>query len=407
MESHCSRFGAEVTHLCDSAADLFKKCDICATERGVMMTRKALSMAATATICVALLGLAGASATAVVAMMRANQSVNQARVDIDRVAGLRDAVSDEAFAEASFRRAPTPASWRSLEDALAVVPPLIVQLRRQVDRRDGMALSALGILNTRYSDQVRATRYGQQRGTDDRVSGPALDSMRSMLESLFDRHRAELSTATRQQDGLIRRLTFMLPAVFILAFVTLSWAWLLSRRERRQLRRDADMAKVMAHTDALTGLPNRPALLASVSAMLAVPNCQAALLLLDLDKFKPVNDTFGHQGGDEVLRQVAQRLRDATRSGDLPARLGGDEFAVMLPSGGDADAVSRRILTAFQTPFDVNGTPVDVGISIGVALTDASSGVQTQCDELFLQADQALYRAKRGGRARVEFAQAC
>ncbi len=159
-----------------------------------------------------------------------------------------------------------------------------------------------------------------------------------------------------------------------------------------------------ARSDVLTGLANRLAFRESVQRSIARLERHAgmsAVLFLDLDGFKKVNDSFGHAAGDDVLRQVADTLRRVIRREDLVARLGGDEFAVLLSELRTTDegaATARRILAAFeQTPVTVNGLPADVSTGIGIAVvTDPA----TSPDELINRADIALYQAKRAGRGR-------
>lgn len=149
-----------------------------------------------------------------------------------------------------------------------------------------------------------------------------------------------------------------------------------------------------AFHDALTGLPNRVLFAEQVAAALArrVDTDDLAVLFLDLDDFKSVNDTWGHAAGDELLVHAAERLRGAIRPSDLPCRLGGDEFAVLL-SGADehaAGVVAERIAAAFTQPFVVVGRSVAVRPSIGIAVADP--GLSTE--DLLAHADIAMYTAK-------------
>ncbi len=165
-----------------------------------------------------------------------------------------------------------------------------------------------------------------------------------------------------------------------------------------------------ARTDALTGLPNRRRLYEKLQAMLSrmeQNGSGVALLLLDLDRFKVVNDVHGHPAGDQLLQLVAARLRTVARTGDLIARLGGDEFALLAPfdapaqtrpPGEAAAQLARRIVTALEQPFELSGRiTVQIGVTIGVAL--AQSGHEG-VDALMHRADVALYRAKADGRGR-------
>ena len=161
----------------------------------------------------------------------------------------------------------------------------------------------------------------------------------------------------------------------------------------------------MAFHDALTGLPNR--VLFREHMELALPRVrrggQLAVLCLDLDGFKGVNDTLGHPAGDELLRQVARRLKGCTRETDLVARLGGDEFAVVQADAEqptDAATLAERLVEALRAPFDLRGQRVEIGTSIGVVLAD---GTGATADELLRGADIALYRAKAEGRGTWRF----
>jgi len=173
--------------------------------------------------------------------------------------------------------------------------------------------------------------------------------------------------------------------------------------ERRRF--EADLAHQATH-DSLTGLPNRALLLDHLELALARAerdNRLIALLFLDLDRFKSVNDTLGHDVGDELLAQAAQLLSSVVRPSDTVARLGGDEFVILCDDVEDqdyAEAVARRVAAAIEArPFLVGDTEVVISASIGIAL---SSGGQAHPEALLRDADAAMYRAKDMGRARLE-----
>ena len=154
---------------------------------------------------------------------------------------------------------------------------------------------------------------------------------------------------------------------------------------------------LMAHRDALTGLANR-AVLQSTLARLVGGSEAAALLLIDLDGFKFINDTLGHFAGDQVLIEVARRLEDCARAGDITMRLGGDEFAVLLAGVGElqlASEISDRIILNISRPLVVDGNQINISASIGIVTYPAHGDDPVR---LFANADLALYRAKADGR---------
>ena len=161
-----------------------------------------------------------------------------------------------------------------------------------------------------------------------------------------------------------------------------------------------------AHHDDLTGLPNRALLRERLQQELAHARrdgSQLALLFLDLDRFKSVNDTLGHDGGDQLLRVTASRLRACVRECDTVARLGGDEFVVLLtglPSPQQAAKLAGQILASLAQPFQIDGTECFIGASIGISVFPADG---TTAEELLKHADIAMYRAKAAGRGRFVF----
>ncbi len=174
--------------------------------------------------------------------------------------------------------------------------------------------------------------------------------------------------------------------------------------ERARLREIRDMAVTlehMAHHDALTGLANRILLMKTINASLGGIGGSESfnVLLLDLDRFKVVNDTLGHASGDLLLTTVANRITDVLGPGDLAARLGGDEFAVVQcverDSDREAHQLAGRLLETISSPFMLEGNEVVIGTSIGIACAPVHGSTASQ---LLQNADLALYRAKAAGR---------
>jgi diguanylate cyclase (GGDEF)-like protein/PAS domain S-box-containing protein len=156
----------------------------------------------------------------------------------------------------------------------------------------------------------------------------------------------------------------------------------------------------LARHDTLTDLPNRAELMAQVEQALARAQRGAgfALLCLDLDRFKQVNDTLGHPVGDKLLREVTARLRQSVRAADVVARLGGDEFAIIQDAASQpesATALSERLVSVIGAPYVIDGHGISVGVSIGIALAPADGA---SAEALMKNADLALYRAKGDGR---------
>ena len=163
--------------------------------------------------------------------------------------------------------------------------------------------------------------------------------------------------------------------------------------EQLRLRRKF---RALSEQDVLTGLANRRHLESSLAELCAA-NAPFALLFIDLDRFKQVNDTYGHAAGDTLLIQVAERLARTIRPTDLLARLGGDEFAILqtpLLSAASAKALAARINTDIGEPFEIAGRDIHIGASVGVRLSEKG---QTDADALLSKADQALYQVKQAG----------
>ncbi|HET6315832.1 MAG TPA: EAL domain-containing protein, partial [Chloroflexota bacterium] len=156
-------------------------------------------------------------------------------------------------------------------------------------------------------------------------------------------------------------------------------------------RAEADLAYQARH-DSLTGLANRTSLLDQLRAAIA-KNTHTSLLLLDLDRFKEVNDTLGHHAGDALLQQVGARLRGVLRDAHCIARLGGDEFAAIVPAVHASD-VGEHLLRMFERPYQIQGQPVVIGTSIGIVQYPEHG---QDADTLLRRADIAMYEAKRNG----------
>ena len=215
-----------------------------------------------------------------------------------------------------------------------------------------------------------------------------------------------LSWTTRRPGQVL--LTTILPLVAFGVFATAALSTSMFRRLKRaseKLARRESQARHEAKHDALSGLPNRVHMLEKIEKFLrnrASPRGErrAVAAYIDIDRFKDINDTLGHEAGDQLVKAVAARLQARLRPQDFLSRFGGDEFAILCspagPEGGAA--LAERIAQAFATPFDIDGQSIRVTASVGIA---AAPDNGTTADELMRHADIALYEAKNRGRDRA------
>jgi diguanylate cyclase (GGDEF)-like protein len=264
-------------------------------------------------------------------------------------------------------------TFRRLEEALTAIQPLITNLEHS-----GNAQEAVKILKP-------------------------LEVKFAQLASIANTHEAELVTDS-QRELIQLHWRFSGVAAGLILFGALLLGLL--DRQLRLLERARQKMYALAHQDALTDLANRVLLHEQLEQALAVAEHQGrtiALLCIDLDRFKEVNDSFGHQMGDALLKIVADRLRGCVWEGDLVARLGGDEFAVLQVAAGkipDCAGLASHIIDAVGAPYDIDGQEIVIGVSVGIAMAPEGRGTASQ---LMKQADMALYQAKADGRGRFRF----
>ncbi len=242
----------------------------------------------------------------------------------------------------------------------------------------GSALEML-LLSFALADRIHALRLGREQ-----ARAEALSAKQAMVDTL---QRSERSLESR-----VRQRTLELAAA------------------NEKLRRSETILRDLAHHDPLTGLANRALLDDRLQQAILRGQRKAqgfALLLVDLDGFKPVNDAYGHAVGDELLKGLAARLAGAVRGIDTVARIGGDEFVVLLEEGGGDDLLARalgvgeKIVAALGQPLDIGPHVVTVGASVGIACWPGD-GEEPQA--LLRAADRAMYAAKRAGRGRCRAA---
>jgi diguanylate cyclase (GGDEF)-like protein len=237
-----------------------------------------------------------------------------------------------------------------------------------------------------HIDHVTAQSQKTGRGTRDAYLALALSPMPDVMQCHFDDGRVIVIAHVPMPDG-----------GFVHTFDDVT-AWQTA---------NAKMARMASH-DALTDLPNRLLLHERLEYALAhrVADHRIALLYLDLDRFKAVNDSLGHPAGDALLQQVTQRLRQVVRGTDTVARLGGDEFAILLDRlepQARVDDLAERLVSAIEQPFDLDGQLANIGVSIGIAMAPSDGNDPVT---LTKAADLALYAAKAAGRGCYSFFQA-
>jgi diguanylate cyclase (GGDEF)-like protein len=181
-------------------------------------------------------------------------------------------------------------------------------------------------------------------------------------------------------------------------------------RANRQLAEKIEEVSRLAWQDQLTKLPNRPYFRERLGQMLAAAarnGRQVALLLFDIDGFKAVNDTLGHEAGDRLLKEIAERVGRRVRQADTFARVGGDEFVILMDLARDktdAVPVAETVVTAISEIDMFAEQGLRVGASVGIACSGQISARERVADELLVQADRAMYEAKRAGKGRYRFA---
>jgi diguanylate cyclase (GGDEF)-like protein len=267
--------------------------------------------------------------------------------------------------------------------------PLIVSVRF-LDSLFLLHLSSRHLIDGPRFSRLPATQEGEH-------VLPLVESGGDLIGYMFWRPELPGTTVMRT----LAPFTVLATGSMIL-IMTLLAGWLFrSMRQQHaimdELRDSEAQAQKLALHDTLTGLPNRGMFNGQLDHVIATGQ-PAALLLLDLDRFKHVNDTLGHAAGDMLIREFGERLTQLVRERDTVARLGGDEFAILCVDtrhDGDVESLCQRIVEAIRLPFNLGGTNVFVGVSVGVCTVPTYGGDRI---DLMRKADIALYRAKAEGR---------
>ena len=291
---------------------------------------------------------------------------------------------------------------RGLHEKLRETP----EAQRKIDELEQRAHRRFAFL-----DGLVALRTSSGTGPlQDGPITPGVAEMAAISATVDEMKRAEALNLGARMDTRrrqIRTLELGLAGVMVLGVLIMAVMFRYMDRLWHARVAAEESARQLAHHDALTGLPNRRLLDDRMGLDIARAKRYGndlAVLCLDLDGFKAVNDTLGHDAGDEVLRQVASRLTKVLRKEDTVARLGGDEFVVALAQLADpsyATGVARKIIETVSQPYDIGGESAAIGTSVGIALYPRHGKTQ---QELMRAGDTALYAAKAAGKSRYTVA---
>ncbi len=314
------------------------------------------------------------------------------------------AVAAEESLERKYRLDPNAtvlARYAEAADNLVAALQLVNKDGNAADRARVTAVLAQHRVYLRATEQMFRAVDDHDAAAVLKIDGEQVDpTFHAIASSIDAAAAAQHRTAASRLTSLSRAETliaWLIPTVFFIGLLLVVLLTFITRGFHRRLEVERKNAVHDSLHDALTGLPNRTLLADRVTQALRSgerTGASTGLLLIDLDRFKEINDTFGHNYGDKLLVQVGPRLTAAVRAGDTVSRLGGDEFAVLLPDVRDAEAVTavaRTLLVALEQPFPVEGVVLDVEASIGVVVSGEHGN---DVESLVRHADIAMYVAK-------------
>jgi len=364
--------------------------------------RRRLTQAAAIFLIVGLFALGSIALWSFTETTRTAASVRQMNAVSDNWGLVSQSVGLEYETLVDFLKADDEMGRAPLLSAIGSARPVLEWLKQNDDQP---ALANLDATYETYTTTLWQLVQAQHVNDPDAVNlwaqqaEMASSSLRRQVSSMVSRERLSVDVYLSKVEARNKRARVAasiiggtdLALALICTFVLLAY--------QRGIERQADESKHQAAHDNLTGIANRALLNQRVEQALVTATARGGsvgLLLLDLNKFKEVNDTLGHHQGDLLLQTVATRLGEASRDSDTVARLGGDEFAVLLPEVANPAAlaaVAQRLLTHLQRPAELDGVTVDVRASIGCSVFPEFSA---DAGELLQHADIAMYEAKRG-----------
>jgi diguanylate cyclase (GGDEF)-like protein len=359
----------------------------------------------TALSCV-LLGLGAFITYGTVQTTRATEALSSVLATDALFAEARNAITAE---EASLRHyivEPSVASQQRFVAAGATAEDALRNITEDPQRSEASRLLAEQRTYRELAERLMALAADQDpaRFAFDRLDvTPAFFTLQQDVDAVARAYHAAAEHQTRDQSRAQNRLLLGNVIVLVVGLSLVAMIWRLGLAYQRRLIEDAAASQHQALHDPLTGLPNRTLfyqeLTRAWSSVAAAPDNgrgTVGLLTIDLNEFKAVNDTLGHQAGDQLLIAAGKRMRQTARATDIVARLGGDEFAVVLPEIADAAAAveaAKRIARALRGDFRLDAGTVAISGSIGLALGTAAADTE----DLVRHADAAMYRAKSTG----------
>jgi len=336
-----------------------------------------------------LMAIAGVSARA--------QAVDKSVGALSAYQTVQRVIATEAFAEAAYRREPSEVSRARVVSTIADLNASVTAVYGLNTPRDNGAANYLLILNARYEQLVQSSLW--QGGPDSAALtvqvGPALDAMQNLVDGAVSRAAQDAAQAATEQQALVHDLWLLAPTAMAVAISATGLCWGVIISQQGQFRERAEEGERKALHDALTGVGNRALLAQELRTELDEPDPDFALLMVDLDHFKEINDGFGHAAGDDVLRTVAGRLQEVSGSRSVVCRMGGDEFAVLVRPASATEAVTVAISSALSEPILHGGVELRTSGSVGHALAGPGKDQRAMLTE----ADDALYLAKHYGGA--------
>jgi diguanylate cyclase (GGDEF)-like protein len=366
--------------------------------RSQRLRRGAVTGLALTVLALTVLSLVGATST-----RRSAQDVTRSAALAEAYSRAHFEVAAEESLERKYRLEPSPEIRVRHEDAAKELQRALSDVHSRGGPADRRTVDTLRAMVARYQTAVAhmfAAIDARDEATilriDNEETDPAFQQMSDLVQSATDQHTRAAAKAVadlRRVEGIV----FVTTAVgFAAGLCLLAVFAMIAVGYQRALLNQAETSRHQALHDPLTGLANRTLFTNRLDQALQSAHrtgTKTSVMLLDLDRFKEVNDTLGHQYGDELLRQVATRISDAQRASDTVARLSGDEFAILMPHAGEAaaTALAARILAALHRSFTLNDVTVDIEASIGAAIAP------THADDtiaLMRCADIAMYDAK-------------